>query len=69
MCEGQLKAHARQMHITTREKMVGVDPIGFLCDVLSNENTPEHVRKEVAEATTCVLLRRFLCEEGVKAGP
>jgi hypothetical protein len=47
--EGKLKADARQMHITIREKMGGVGTIGFLCDVLGNESIPDDERNEAAD--------------------
>jgi hypothetical protein len=68
--KGKRKADGQQMHITNRKKMGGVDPIGLLCDVLSNENAPDHEREEAAErllphyhpklAKMGPLLRRFL---------
>jgi hypothetical protein len=61
----------RQMTATSARKVSGaVDPIGFLCDVLSNESAPDHEREEAAEgllphyhpklAKMGPLLRRFL---------
>jgi|SoiMethySBSTD1v2_1073268.scaffolds.fasta_scaffold1407726_1 hypothetical protein len=57
----------------TAIKRAGVDPIGFLCDVLSNESASDHERREAAEellpyyhaklATMGPLLKRFLCEQ------
>jgi len=66
--KGKMRTDGRQMHITN--KMGGADPIGLLCDVLSNENAPDHEREEAAErllphyhpklAKMGPLLRRFL---------
>jgi hypothetical protein len=62
-----------QSAAATAIKRAGIDPIGFLCDVLSNESAPDHERKEAAEellpyyhaklATMGPLLKRFLCEQ------
>jgi len=61
---GPLRETASAMKISS-----AVDPIGFLCDVLSNENAPDHEREEAAEellphyhpklAEMGPLLRRF----------
>jgi hypothetical protein len=71
--KGKLKADGRQMHTTNRKKMGGADPIGFLCDVLSNESAPDGERKEAAEeflpyyhpqlAKMGPLLSRCLCDQ------
>jgi hypothetical protein len=63
----------RQNTAATTIKRAGVDPIGFLCDVLTNESAPDHERKEAAEellpyyhaklAMMGPLLKRFLCEQ------
>ena len=34
---------------TAKTKSGGVDPIGFLCDMLSNESVPDGDRQEAAE--------------------
>jgi len=68
--KSKLQAGSQQMHITNRKRLGDVDPIGFLCDVLSNESAPDHEREEAAEqlrphyhpqlAKMGPLLRRFL---------
>ena len=71
MRKGKPKTRDRHMDTTSGKKMSGgVDPIGFLCDVLSNECAPDHEREEAAEgllphyhpklAKMGPLLRRFL---------
>ena len=49
MREGQTECEwSADAHHTNRKKVGGVDPIGFLCDVLSNESAPDQ-REEVAK--------------------
>jgi hypothetical protein len=58
---------------TAKTKSDGVDPIGYLCDVLSNESVPDGDRKEAADellpyyhpklAKIGPLLKRYLCEQ------